>query len=91
MVYYRFPGHNWNTSQSCWPEEGLFDSLVQCTSKSTWPTPALYTSLSQDGVGPPQRFIEVIRESVLEFEDELPPSFDGLWHHWQRICWVFNM
>ena len=47
---------------------------------------ALYT---QDGVGPVQqhkRFIEVIRESVwsrIEFEDELPPSFDALWHHWQ--------
>ena len=55
---------------------------------------ALYT---QDGVGPVQqhkRFIEVIRESVwsgIEFEDELSPSFDALWHHWQRTCWVSNM
>ena len=55
---------------------------------------ALYT---QDSVGPVQqhkRFIEVIRESVgsgIEFEDELPPSFDALWHHWQRTCWVSNM
>ena len=54
-------------------------------------------SLSQDGVGPVQqhkRIIEVIRESVwsrIEFEDELPPSFDALWCHWQRTCWVSNM
>ena len=58
---------------------------------------ALYMSLSQDGVGPVQqhkRFIEVIRECVwsrIEFEDELPPSFDALWRHWQRTCWVSNM
>ena len=54
-------------------------------------------SLAQDGIGPVQqhkRFIEVIRESVwsrIEFEDELPPSFDALWRHWQRTCWVSNM
>ena len=46
---------------------------------------ALYLSLAQDSIGPVQqhkRFIEVIRESVwsrIEFEDELPPSFDALW------------
>ena len=52
---------------------------------------AQYMSLLQDGVGVApveqhKRFIEVIRESVwsrIEFEDELPPSFDALWHHWQ--------
>ena len=35
----------------------------------------------------------MIRESVwsgIEFEDELPPSFDALWHHWQRTCWVWD-
>ena len=21
----------------------------------------------------------------------MPPSFDALWHHWQRTCWVSNM
>ena len=58
---------------------------------------ALYMSLSQDGVGPVQqqkRFIEVIREIVwsrIEFEDELPPSFDALWQHWQRTCLVSDM
>ena len=58
---------------------------------------ALYMSLAQDGIGPVQqhtRFIEVIRESVwsrIEFEDELPPSFDTLWRHWQRTSWVSNM
>ena len=58
---------------------------------------ALYMSLAQDGIGPVQqhkRFIEVIRESVwsrIEFEDEFPPSFDALWRHWQRTCWVSNM
>ena len=57
----------------------------------------MYMSLAQDGTDSVQqhkRFIEVIRESVwsrIEFEDELPPSFDALWHHWQRTCWVSNM
>ena len=27
----------------------------------------------------------------IEFEDELPPSFDALWRHWQWTCWVSNM
>ena len=50
---------------------------------------ALYMSLAQDSIGPVQQhkgFIEVIRESVwsrIEVEDELPPSFDALWCHWQ--------
>ena len=49
---------------------------------------ALYMSLAQDGIGPVQlqqhkRFIEVIRESRIEFEDGLPPSFGALWRHWQ--------
>ena len=58
---------------------------------------ALYLSLAQDSIGPVQqqkRFIEVIRESVwsmIQFEDELPPSFDSLWRHWQRTCWISNM
>ena len=55
--------------------------------KFTLDTPrALYMSLAQDGIGPVQlqqhkRFIEMIRESVwsrIEFEDELPLSFDAL-------------
>ena len=29
--------------------------------------------------------------SRIEFEDELSPSFDALWHHWQRTCWVSDM
>ena len=29
--------------------------------------------------------------SRIEFEDELPPSFDALWRHWQQTCWVSNM
>ena len=36
----------------------------------------------------------MIRDSVwsrIEFEDELPPSFDALWRHWQRTYWVSNM
>ena len=58
----------------------------------------LNMSLSQeDGVAPfeqHKRFIEVIRESAwsrIEFEDELSPSFDALWHHGQRTCWVSDM
>ena len=58
---------------------------------------ALYTSLTQSGLGPVQQyklFIESIRDSVwsrIQFEDELPPSFDALWRHWLRTCWVSNM
>ena len=26
----------------------------------------------------------------IEFEDELPPSFEALWRHWLRTCWVSN-
>ena len=36
----------------------------------------------------------MIRESVwsrIEFEDELPRSFDTLWRHWQQTRWVSNM
>ena len=39
-------------------------------------------------------FIEAIRKTVwsrIQFEDELPPSFDALWQHWQRTYWVSNM
>ena len=39
-------------------------------------------------------FIEAIRETVwsrIQFEDELPPSFDELRRHCQRTCWVSNM
>ena len=45
--------------------------------------------LAQDSIGPVQQhkgFIEMIRESVwsrIEVEDELPPSLDALWCHWQ--------
>ena len=58
---------------------------------------ALYMSLAQSGVGPMQqhnKLIEAIRETVwsrIQFEDELPPSFDALWRHWLRTCWVSNM
>ena len=58
---------------------------------------ALYMSLTQSDVAPMQqhkKFIEVIREKVWsrkQFEDELPPSFDALWRHWLRTCWVSNM
>jgi len=58
---------------------------------------ALYMSLTQGGVGPMEqhrRFIETIRETVwsrIQFEDELPPSSDALWRHWQRTCWVSNV
>ena len=53
-------------------------------------TRAEYMSLAQDGphsVQQHKRFIKVTRESVwsrIEFEDELPPSFDALCRHWQR-------
>ena len=57
----------------------------------------MYTSLTQSGLGHVQQhmlFIESIRDSVwsrIQFEDELPPSFDALWQHWLRTCWVSNM
>ena len=31
------------------------------------------------------------RVSRIQFEDELPPSFDALWRHWLRTCWVSSM
>ena len=100
MVYYRFPEHYSVMLERMKDSSLLLDLLVQCTSKKhlakfTADTPrALYMPLSQDGIDPVQIFIEVIRESVwsrIKFEDELPPSFDALWHHWQRTCWVSNM
>ena len=52
-------------------------------------------SLAQDGIGLVQlqqhkRFIESVW-SRIEFEDELPLSFDALWRHWQQTRWVSNM
>ena len=58
---------------------------------------ALYMSLTQSDVAPMQqhkKFTGVIRETVwsrIQFEDELPLSFDALWRHWLRACWVSNM
>ena len=27
----------------------------------------------------------------IEFEDDLPPSWEALWRHWLRSCWVSYM
>lgn len=53
---------------------------------------ALYMLFSRSDVGPMQQhkqFLEAIRERIwcrIQFEDELPPSFDALWRHWLRTC-----
>ena len=58
---------------------------------------ALYMSLEETGLSPREqhkKFIQIIREEVwsrIEFEDELPPSFEALQRHWLRTCWVSNM
>ena len=55
---------------------------------------ALYLSLSCSNVTPDQqhrKWIDNIRDAIwgrVQFEDELPPSVDALWRHWQRACWV---
>ena len=39
-------------------------------------------------------WLDTIRDTVwerTEFEDDLPPSFEALWRHWLRSCWVSNM
>ena len=41
-----------------------------------------------------QRWLDHIRDTVwehVEFEDELPPSWEALWRHWLRSCWVSNL
>ena len=52
-------------------------------------------SLSQDGVGPVRTATHEIhsgdQRECVESEDELPPSFDALWYHWQQTCWVSNV
>ena len=58
---------------------------------------ALHASLTQHGLDHVQQqkqFIKYIRGKVwsrIQFEDELPPSFEALWWHWLRTCWVSNM
>ena len=57
----------------------------------------LHNSLTHSNIAPMQqhkKFIEVIRETVwstIQFEYELPPSFDALWRHRSKACWVSNM
>ena len=54
---------------------------------------ALYNSLTSNMTPIQQhaKFLETIRDGVwdrIQFEDELPPSLDALWRHWQQTCWV---
>ena len=58
---------------------------------------ALYNSLTGKNMTPLQqhsKFLQTIRDCVwdrIQFDNELPPSVDALWRHWQRTCWVFHM
>lgn len=48
---------------------------------------------SSDQVARHKEWFESIRSTVwtrIDFEDELPPSFEALWRHWLRTCWVSN-
>ena len=41
-----------------------------------------------------RRWLSTISSTVwerVEFEDQLPPSWEALWRHWLRSCWVSNM
>ena len=54
-------------------------------------------SLSEGGVDHVEQHkkcLKLLREtgrSRIQFEDELPPSWDALWQHWLRTCWGSNM
>ena len=56
---------------------------------------ALMNSLQESTVNVVhQRWLDHIRDTVwehIEFEDELPPSWEALWRHWLRSCWVSNL
>ena len=51
-------------------------------------------SFALEGVsitGQHKKWLRDIKATVwerVEFEDELPPSWEALWRHWLRSCWV---
>lgn len=57
----------------------------------------LYTSLVDPALSDYEihaKYLQNIRDMIwdkIQFEDELPPSMDALWRHWQRTCWVSQM
>ena len=47
--------------------------------------------MSDDQVSQHAQKIDSIRSTVwecIEFEDHLPPTWEALWRHWLRCCWV---
>ena len=53
---------------------------------------ALFKSFSSsDPISQHKQWLDCIRSTVwenIEFEDELPPSWEALRRHWLRSCWV---
>ena len=57
------------------------------------PRESLNSFTSSDPVARHKEWFESIRSTVwtcIEFKDEFPPSFEALWRHWLRTCWVSN-
>ena len=46
---------------------------------------------TSDPISQHKQWLDCIRSTMwenIEFEDELPPSWEALWRHWLRSCWV---
>ena len=77
----------------------FLDLLGPCISRNTClhETPRAFLNSFdplQDGSLDHKTWLEAVRHTVWErvqFEDEMPPSWDGLWRHWLRSCWVSDM
>ena len=55
------------------------------------PRPLLNSFSCSDPISQHKQWLECIRSTIweyIEFEDELPPSWEALRRHWLRSCWV---
>ena len=55
------------------------------------PRSLLNSFTSDNPINQHKQWLNCIRSTVwenIEFEDELPPSWEALWRHWLRSCWV---
>ena len=62
------------------------------------PTPmTLFSSLAKTGQSSKTQhkaWLDQIREKIwlkVKYEEEMIPSFDALFKHWKRSCWVYNV
>ena len=61
------------------------------TFKYDCPRALLNSFPCSDPISQHKQWLDCIRSTVwenIEFEDELPPSWEALWRHWLRSCWV---